>query len=111
MDANESTPMKDFLVSNLTLKGRIDRWTFLRKLSRLTLLGGIILVAGLFAFNLDYRVGGYAAIAATVLVILCNLSLCVRRLHDRGHAGWWVLISLIISLFSYARIPGLIVFF
>ena len=28
--------------------------------------GGFILVAGLFADNLDYPVGGYAAVAATV---------------------------------------------
>ena len=57
--------MKDFLAGHFSFKGKIDRWTFLRKFSRLTLLGGIILVAGLFAVNLDYPAGGYAAIAAT----------------------------------------------
>ncbi|MBD5345524.1 MAG: DUF805 domain-containing protein [Bacteroides sp.] len=36
-------------------------------------------------------VGGLAGLA----LLLPGLGLCVRRLHDIGKSGWWILISLI----------------
>jgi uncharacterized membrane protein YhaH (DUF805 family) len=36
-------------------------------------------------------VGGLAALA----LLLPNLSVAIRRLHDTDHTGWWVLIGLI----------------
>ena len=31
----------------------------------------------------------------TLAVLIPSLAVTVRRLHDTGHSGWWVLISLI----------------
>lgn len=42
-------------------------------------------------------------VVLSVIVFLLQLttwSVTVRRLHDRGHSGWWVAASIIISLIS-----------
>ncbi len=34
-----------------------------------------------------------------LILMLSTFSVTVRRLHDRGHGGWWVAASIIISIF------------
>lgn len=43
------------------------------------------------------REGGYGPISGlySLAVFLPGLALAVRRLHDTGHTGWWMLIGLI----------------
>ena len=48
-------------------------------------------VSGLFSSNLPGIVAWL--INGTVLMVLAFL--CIRRLHDRNHSGWWLLIVLL----------------
>ena len=46
----------------------------------------------------DYAVGsgpGVLTILVTLCLFLPSLAVSVRRLHDTGHAGWWVLIDFV----------------
>ena len=45
--------------------------------------------------------GGFAQIAFSLALIIPSIAIGVRRLHDIGKSGWWMLISLvpIIGLF------------
>jgi uncharacterized membrane protein YhaH (DUF805 family) len=46
----------------------------------------------------DYAVGSGPAILtflATLALILPSLAVSVRRLHDTGKSGWWILISFV----------------
>jgi uncharacterized membrane protein YhaH (DUF805 family) len=38
---------------------------------------------------------GMLGLLYALLVFLPSLAVCVRRLHDTGRSGWWVLIALI----------------
>src|SRR4051812_9777139 len=52
----------------------------------------VFVVAVLIDLALGTRV--ISAIASLAL-LLPNLAVLVRRLHDSGHSGWWVLIGLV----------------
>ena len=45
----------------------------------------------LFQFIISYIVAGVANLA----LLLPGLGLCVRRMHDIGKSGWWILINFI----------------
>jgi uncharacterized membrane protein YhaH (DUF805 family) len=48
------------------------------------------------AAGLPQTVGsGPVAIVATLALLLPNLAVTARRLHDTGRSGWWMLLSLI----------------
>lgn len=59
------------------------------------------IVAGILDQLLGTTVGegfnqtGVIAIVTSLALILPNLAVAVRRLHDTGRSGWWVLIGLI----------------
>ena len=44
-----------------------------------------------------FFVGGYGAIAplTSLVLLLPGLAVAVRRLHDSGRSGWWLLIALV----------------
>lgn len=48
--------------------------------------------------------------AAGILLLIPMVALAVRRLHDQGHAGWWLTIALsgigLIPLFFMMMVPG-----
>ncbi len=39
--------------------------------------------------------GGWIATIALIVFFIPNLAVAVRRLHDTGRSGWWLLIGLI----------------
>lgn len=78
-------------INNLTnLKGRARRselwWNFLAysivSLIMSSVLSGNILLSGIVSFILQ----------------LCIVAVTVRRMHDRGHSGYWVIASVLISV-------------
>lgn len=38
---------------------------------------------------------GFIALIYSLALLLPSLAACIRRLHDSGRSGWWVLISLV----------------
>ena len=98
--------MKTVLFDRATdFNGRSDRpeyWYF-------SLYGGII--AGLFMLIDNYILGytfwnwidpfsetnnsGVLTTSFLLLTLVQSISLGVRRLHDRGHSGWWLLAAFV----------------
>ena len=39
--------------------------------------------------------GGWIATIAAIVFLVPNLAVAVRRLHDTGRTGWWLLIGLV----------------
>lgn len=40
--------------------------------------------------NMGYLTGAYS-----LITIIPSIALCIRRLHDTDHRGWWLLINII----------------
>lgn len=87
-----SLPWKSFA----TFSGRARRreyWTFVL----VNLLIYLVLMALDVALNLFSPEAGIGLLSGifSLLTILPNLAVSVRRLHDTGRSGWWILIGLI----------------
>jgi uncharacterized membrane protein YhaH (DUF805 family) len=85
-----SEAISDAFSKYVTFSGRSSRsayWWFY-------LFGLLVVIAALI---IDYAIGTYPIIyvVATLALLLPNLAVLVRRLHDSGHSGWWILIALI----------------
>ena len=88
----------DSLTGFLFFDGRIGRQTFGLKGVLLfavlaMVLGGVAAFIGVLSGS-----GGLLAvmlIAVYIVVIWISLAVSVKRWHDRGKSGWWVLIGLI----------------
>ncbi len=54
-------------------------------------------LVGIGASIIDAIIGSFGVVSGLVALalLLPNLSVAIRRLHDTGHTGWWVLIGLI----------------
>ncbi len=82
--------VRDGLSKYVKFTGRSSRaayWWFY-------LFGIVVLVAALIidvVLGTAYVFYGLAALA----LLLPNLAVLVRRLHDTGHSGWWVLIAIL----------------
>ena len=61
----------------------------------------VFIVAGILdrAVGLTYSdttlYGGWIATIAAIVFLIPNLAVAVRRLHDTGRTGWWLLIGLV----------------
>ncbi len=61
----------------------------------------VFVVAGILdrAIGLTYSDltigGGWIATIALIVFLIPNLAVSVRRLHDTGRSGWWLLIGLV----------------
>ena len=55
------------------------------------------LLVGIGATIIDAIIGTWGVVGGLVslALLLPNLSVAIRRLHDTDHSGWWVLIGLI----------------
>lgn len=74
----------------------------------------VMLVNLLTGFIDNELIGGQAAIfslVALLVLLLPGLAVTVRRLHDIGRTGWWLLILLVpfigpVVMLVFALIPG-----
>jgi len=80
-----------------SFEGRIPRSTYWLKYY-LPMMGISILAAILDfsagTFNEDYSIGLYSSIAS-LLLIYPSIAIYVKRVHDRGRTGWFVLLMAI----------------
>ena len=81
--------VRDGFSKYVTFRGRSSRpaywWWYL-----------FSLIAVIVAAIIDVILGTYVLTAIVGLALfLPNLAVLVRRLHDAGHTGWWVLISFV----------------
>ena len=55
------------------------------------------ILALIAALAIDYALGtgGIIYAIAAIVLLLPNLAVAVRRLHDSGHSGWWLLIGIL----------------
>ncbi len=55
------------------------------------------ILVGIGATLIDLIIGSFGVVSglASLALLLPNLSVAIRRLHDTDHTGWWVLIGLI----------------
>jgi uncharacterized membrane protein YhaH (DUF805 family) len=72
---------------------RSEYWYF--GLFYLVIYLGLVMVDGITG-SFDFRSGfGLLSGLFTLAVLIPSLSVSVRRLHDTGRSGWWLLIGLI----------------
>ncbi|MEA2166980.1 MAG: hypothetical protein QOF76_280 [Solirubrobacteraceae bacterium] len=82
--------IRDAFSKYVTFSGRSSRaaywWFYL-----------FVLLVAIAAYLLDLALGtkGILYGLAILVLLLPNLAVTVRRLHDSGHSGWWLLIALI----------------
>jgi uncharacterized membrane protein YhaH (DUF805 family) len=104
--------MGGFLEGPFGFSGRISRARYW-KLTLLYLLGYVALAALLIAFaimvgaSLDSPITIIAAILSILVTISMTIAIAsigVRRLHDRGKNGWWLLLYYVVP--SWIVSPG-----
>jgi len=82
--------IRDGFSKYVTFSGRSSRsaywWWYL--------FGVLVLVVSL-AIDYALGAGGILYVLVALAMLLPNLAVLVRRLHDAGHSGWWVLIGLL----------------
>ena len=82
--------IRDGFSKYVTFSGRSSRsaywWWYL--------FGVLVLVVSL-AIDYALGAGGILYVLVALAMLLPNLAVLVRRLHDAGHSGWWLLIGLL----------------
>ncbi|MBC02751.1 MAG: hypothetical protein CMJ34_05525 [Phycisphaerae bacterium] len=80
-----------------------------------TLLGIPAMILFVIATALASRVSDEAAVATVLILYLLMIgawgipwwmALCVRRLHDIGKSGWWLVLMTVISILPFVGIIG-----
>ena len=99
---NLTTAARRVLSKYATFSGRAPRpefwWWTLAVFLALLVLGIIesLLLAPLLGFGIgDEDAGQPLSALASLALILPNLAVGARRLHDTGRTGWWLLIGLV----------------
>ena len=81
-----------------TFSGRARRseyWWWYLFVTIVFVVAGIIDKAVGFTYS-DLTIGGgWLATIAWIVFLVPNLAVSVRRLHDTGRSGWWLLIGLV----------------
>lgn len=63
-----------------------------------------LIVAG--TFNILLQNSPLVSGIVSIVLQLTLWSVTVRRLHDRGHGGWWVTVSILLSVFGQVYLQG-----
>lgn len=84
--------MLDALRRTLTLQGRISRLGYWRWQLSLNLVGVAIWIAMVFFAMGGVTWAAFGLLALLAAVAYAAVGVVVRRLHDRGKSGWWLLL-------------------
>ena len=82
--------IRDAFTHYATFSGRSSRsayWWF-------SLFNALVVVVALVV-DAALRTGGVFYVLTVLGIVVPNIALTVRRLHDTGHSGWWLLVSLV----------------
>ena len=82
--------IRDAFSKYVTFRGRSSRsayWWFY--------LFGVLAVLAALAIDTALDTGGVVYVLVALVLLLPNLAVSIRRLHDAGHSGWWMLIALV----------------
>ena len=71
---------------------RAEYWMFV--LVNMLVAIGLMVVTGLFG-DAPSTAGSLLYLAYTVATIVPGFTVSVRRLHDTGRSGWWLLVGLV----------------
>jgi uncharacterized membrane protein YhaH (DUF805 family) len=74
----------------LTFQGRLSRIAFWRTWLAVQVFGALVLVLGLFVSAATGKAGALILVPGLALFAIAFASCLVRRLHDRGKTGWWL---------------------
>ena len=86
-------------------RGRLSRRRYHRRLIRMLLLFVLSVSVAILAASLDARFTGLAIVGVTLAGTAAFLAVAtIRRLHDRGRTGWWMLPDLVVTLAGFAPI-------
>ena len=71
----------------------------------------VYIVIGILSAALGEKAGNAVIVLVWLALIVPNLAMIVRRLHDTDRSGWWVLISFLpliggLILFVFEVLPG-----
>ncbi len=115
---NMITAVKTVLGKYATFEGRAARpeywWWILAMVILFAILGVVdgAFIAPLMGFEpFQKEAGQPLSLLASLGLLLPNLALAVRRLHDTDRSGWWLLIGLIpivgsLVLLVFYILPG-----
>lgn len=115
---NMITAVKTVLGKYATFEGRAARpeywWWILAMVILFTILGVVdgAFIAPLMGFEpFQKEAGQPLSLLVSLGLLLPNLALAVRRLHDTDRSGWWLLIGLIpivgsLVLLVFYLLPG-----
>ena len=84
------------ITNYVNFKGRARRkayWMFV--LVNLIIVMLLNLLDGVFDITVGASGVGLISFVYSLLVFLPGLALSVRRLHDTGRSGWWILINIV----------------
>lgn len=102
-------PMMGFGESVKTVLGKLTDFNGRARRSELWWYFMLYAIASL-AINQYLPAGQMLKSVISVILMLTAVSVTVRRLHDRGHGGWWVAASVLLSIIymSYMQACGYI---
>ena len=99
---NMATAMRAALSNYATFTGRVSRpeyWWWALSVFIIMLIVGLLdafLIAPLLGFAAgDENAGQPLSIIVSLAILIPNVAVGVRRLHDTGRTGWWLLIGLV----------------
>lgn len=95
------TPYADFLKKSFVIKGRTDRRTYWS-----AILAWLVILFVLIWFGQKFPVISILPKIFTILMMIPTLTGGVRRLHDIGKSGYWILLAIVpfagwLALFIY----------
>ncbi|WP_027174256.1 DUF805 domain-containing protein [Methylobacterium sp. 10] len=100
--------MMDRLASLAALfdpRGRLSRRSYHRRLIVMLLLFVVFGSVAILTASLDARFAGLAIVGVTFAGTAAFLVVAtIRRLHDRGRTGWWILPDVVVTLAGFAPI-------